>query len=54
MIIASIETWQDGSDQPLREYEKEFFSREALNAWVNKENQHPFMWTIVKGTTEIE
>lgn len=52
MIVASIETWHDGQDEPVFEFEKEFPSREHLNEWLRIQDQHPFLWNIVKGVTE--
>jgi len=53
MIVASIEVWNSEADQPEREFEKEFFSEEAMNAWVNQQNKHPFLFTILKGFTKV-
>lgn len=53
MIVATIEVWNAEGDQPEREFEKEFFSKEALDAWVNQQNKHPFLFTILKGFTEV-
>jgi len=53
LIIATIEVWNAEADQPEREFEKEFFSKEALTAWVNQQNKHPFLFTVLKGVTEV-
>ena len=54
MIIASLETWHEAADEPMLEFEKEFFSREALDAWLARRNTHPFLFTILKGITEVD
>lgn len=54
MIVATIEVWNAEGDQPEREFEKEFFSREALDAWMKRQNRHPFLFTVLKGITEVD
>ncbi len=54
MIVATIEVWNAESDQPEREFEKEFFSEEAMYAWLNQQNKHPFLFTVFKGFTEVD
>jgi hypothetical protein len=53
VIVATIEVWNSEGDQPEREFEKEFFSKEALDAWINQQNKRPFLFTILKGFTEV-
>ncbi len=54
MIVATLEVWQDGVDQPVREFDKEFPTREHLRVWLRGQEGHPFMWFILIGTTEVE
>ncbi len=53
MVIATLEVWQDGIDGPVREFDKEFPSREHMHQWLNIQAQHPFMWMVLIGTTEV-
>jgi hypothetical protein len=54
MIIATLELWQDGQDGPVREFDKEFPSKEHLSLWLREQEKHPFLWYILIGTTETE
>ena len=53
MIIATLEVWQEGQDGPEREFDKEFPSMAHMHQWLNIQAQHPFMWIVLIGTTEV-
>lgn len=54
MIVATIEIWQDGIDEPVRAFEKEFASEKSMRQWLVAQESNPFLWHILIGFTEVD
>lgn len=56
MIIATLEAWQDGHDEPVRKFNQVFPSKDDLRLWLREQKQQmgfPYMWYILVGTEEV-
>ncbi len=57
MIIATLETWQDGHDEPVRKFKQVFPSKDHIRLWLREQKQqmgYPHMWYILVSTEEVE